>query len=387
MDFMEYKTELQKGEQLFHAGNSAEAEALFVALARKFPEHHETWNNLGVISFARKDFTGATAHFSTGFSLCRTDVDLARNYMQTLVLLHRASEAAAVGHQFVAAGGDEALIRQIVNLLPKTARPTRPAQPALEILSLPAERLHEAFGFAEPPAIPQTNRKTSLDRWKMELNDAPIFRYLYRNFRPRRHLEFGTWQGAGVVYCLEECDATVWTLNLPFGETQSDGSTIYSGKGESFGLDTSLADAWARRLGLPPQEAYRTDSFGFIGRFYLEKQFGNRVCQIYCDSTHWDISNYPEGFFDSVLIDGGHVPDVVLSDTKKALALLRPGGLIMWHDFCPPVRDKFAVVQGVMQGLEQAAPLLRDSLEKLFWIKPSWILAGIKKNVRPNGDA
>lgn len=375
----EYAASLQRGEQFFHAGNITEAEAIFTDLSRSHPQHRWAWNNLGVLSVQRKSFTEAISYFRTGFALCHNDPDLACNYMHTLARLRHWNAAREIGRLFIAAGGSEALIRPILDRLPDDERTARPSAQYLDVSVVPAVRLHEALGFDEPPAIPSANHATPLDRWKMEINDAPIFRYLYRNLHPRRHLEFGTWQGAGVVYCLEECDATVWTLNLPFGENQGDAGMAYSGNGESFGLGTSLADAWARRLGIPAQEAYRTDSFGFIGRFYLEKHLGNRVCQIYCDSTQWDTSNYPEGFFDTILIDGGHAPEVVLSDTRKALPLLRPGGVVMWHDFCPPVRNKFGVVQGVMKGLEQAAPLLSEALEKLFWIEPSWILAGVKK--------
>ncbi len=372
-----YDTLIQRGEQLFKEGKNDEAKAIFSELARDMPARHEAWNNLGVLSYAQKNCAKAEAYLRTALTISPGNVDIIYNLMQVLITLNRNQEAIDAGMTSKNTTKIHNLLTQLSANIHKSKDYT--SQQEFKFCTLSAEHLHKPFGFDEHPIIPHTNRTTPLGQWKMELNDAPIFRYLYRNFRPRRHLEFGTWQGAGVVYCLEECDATVWTVNLPFGEMQSDGSTIYSGKGESFGLDTSLADAWARRLGLPPQDAYRTDSFGFIGRFYLEKQLGNRVCQIYCDSTKWDISNYPEGFFDSVLIDGGHVPDVVLNDTKKALALLRPGGLIMWHDFCPPVHDKFDVVQGVMKGLKQAAPLLEDSLENLFWIEPSWILCGVKK--------
>lgn len=136
----------------------------------------------------------------------------------------------------------------------------------MTVHSVPVNQLHTHLGFSDPLQYPHTSLSKPFSQWRMELDDAPIFRYLYRNFRPRRHLEFGTWQGAGVLYCLEECDAAVWTLNLPFGENLGDAGMAYSGKGESFGLGASLAEEWAQRLGLPIQEAYRTDSFGFIGR-------------------------------------------------------------------------------------------------------------------------
>jgi hypothetical protein len=216
----------------------------------------------------------------------------------------------------------------------------------------------------------------------MEEDDAPILQYLYRVHQPRRHLEFGTWQGWGTVLCLEACEATVWTINLPTGEIRPDGTWAYGQRildatnapcgiiVETYGQDES-----------GPCTYHRTDAEGYIGRFYREKGLNHRVCQILCDSRKWDTSNYPAGFFDSVLIDGGHQPDVVMSDTKKALPLLRSGGLMIWHDFCPlpEIRSQFESVKGVTLGLEPLFPELGIQLERLFWINPSWILVGIKK--------
>ena len=83
------------------------------------------------------------------------------------------------------------------------------------------------------------------------------------------------------------------------------------------------------------QEYHQTDAGLFIGQHYRDAGFGHRVCQIYCDSRDWDTAAYPSDFFDSALIDGGHIEEVVASDTRKALSVTRSGGLIMWHDFCP----------------------------------------------------
>lgn len=211
--------------------------------------------------------------------------------------------------------------------------------------------------------------------WKMELDDQPIFRYLYRNFKPVRHLEFGTWQGEGVAYCLEECDATVWTINLPFGEKTIDGKNVYGYYSE----DLKSLELWSKKIGLVVQDHCYTDNLGFVGWKYLDKNYGNRVCQIYCDSREWDTRNYPESFFDSVLIDGGHHKDIVINDTLKALPLLRSGGIMMWHDYCPPVYEKFECVRGVMDGIKGIELELKKYFNKLYWINPSWILFGIKK--------
>ena len=123
------------------------------------------------------------------------------------------------------------------------------------------------------------------------------------------------------------------------------------------------------------------DAGGYIGHIYREKGLGPRVCQIYCDSREWDTSNYPPDFFDSVLIDGGHQPEVVVSDTRKALQVLRPGGLIVWHDFCPlpEIRSQAESIKGVTKGIEILLPELRAQLKKIRWINPSLILMGVKK--------
>ena len=246
----------------------------------------------------------------------------------------------------------------------------------MNVPAVKVDELHARLGFKSPIDYPATSMHKPLHQWRMEIDDAPIFRYLYRNFRPKRHLEFGTWQGMGARYCLEECDATVWTINLPFGEVLPSGKYAY----KYYDREREEVRRWADRIGWPIDHVERTDGIGFVGRCYLEKNLGHRVCQIYCNSMHWDHSAYPNGFFDSVLIDGGHLPEVVASDTHMALGLLRQGGLILWHDFCPTleVRKLCASPEGVVEAIRQNWDSLRSQTRDLFWIQPSWILAGIR---------
>jgi FkbM family methyltransferase len=235
--------------------------------------------------------------------------------------------------------------------------------------------LHSALNFNRAIEYPLSSQNKPFSRWKMEIDDSPIFRYIYRNFKPMRHLEFGTWQGTGTCYCIEESDATVWTINTPFGETLPTGEIAYAHPPQEL-IDLQN---WAKKTGLPEQKSYRTDCIGFIGRHYLDKGYGARVCQIYCDSREWDISNYPDGFFDTVLIDGGHQEDIVISDTMKAMELVRSGGIIMWHDFCPEALDLFEACRGVDQAVKKLRNSLISQMKTLFWIYPSFILCGIKK--------
>ncbi len=248
-----------------------------------------------------------------------------------------------------------------------------------KITRLPTSALGQLLGSQEAPP-PKSEYK--LDQWQMERNDAPLFRYIYRAHRPLRHLEFGTWQGFGACLCLEESPAKVWTINLPDGETKPDGSWAYSqpfAPGDRTLEGTEIKVFGTNETG--PIVYHRTDSRGFIGRLYRERGLAHRVYQIYCDSRDWDITSYPPDFFDSALIDGGHQTDIVVSDTRKVLAVLRPGGLILWHDYCPhrEIRERFESVQGVTAGIQTLLPELATQLKTLVWIDPSWILLGIKK--------
>jgi len=232
-----------------------------------------------------------------------------------------------------------------------------------------------------PESLPATS-PNSLTEWRMERDDAPIFRFLYRGFRPRRHLEFGTWQGFGTCLCLESSPATVWTINLPDGETLADGRWAYGQRvTDATGTPPGAVTVNYGEDAEGPRTYHRTDASSYIGRFYREKGLGHRVCQIYCDSRAWDTSSYPAGFFDSVLVDGGHQPEVVISDTRKAMALLRPGGLMLWHDYCPQpeVMSGSAVTRDVVGAIASILPELEEQFAHLAWIDPSYILVGIKK--------
>lgn len=239
----------------------------------------------------------------------------------------------------------------------------------MKIKSVRVEDLHEYFGFEEKLLLSKEINAKPLDKWVMEFDDGPIFKYIYRNFKPKRHLEFGTWQGTGTFFCLSECNASVWTINLPFGEKNS-----YS----FLASETFSLNKWAEFSGIN-KENKRTDSIGYIGRFYLEKGLGGRVCQIYSDSRDWDISNYPVAFFDTCLIDGGHTEDIVINDTMKALSLVCSGGLILWHDYCPDVLGKCESVTGVVSAIDKLKEKLEAEMEFFYWIYPSWILIGKKK--------
>lgn len=249
-----------------------------------------------------------------------------------------------------------------------TAAPPAP-DPILDIAHIPANAIRLRLNYADP--LDYKPRTSDLALLRMEFDDSQVLRYLYRNHAPKRHLEFGTWEGQGALCCLEACQATVWSINLRDGEKDGSGRWAYR---RVYNVAQS---------GLPHEGAaiYQTDAGAFIGHLVREAGLGHRLCQIYCDSRAWDISPYPPGFFDSVLIDGGHDPETVRADTRKALILARGGGLVIWHDFCPDpavFERRDCSCHGVIEGLRTIWPEVVDKLADVFWVENTWLLVGVR---------
>ena len=57
-----------------------------------------------------------------------------------------------------------------------------------------------------------------------------------------------------------------------------------------------------------------------------------RIRQLYGDSATFDYASY-KGTCDIVFVDGAHTYDYVKSDTRAAFELVKPGGLVIWHDY------------------------------------------------------
>lgn len=87
----------------------------------------------------------------------------------------------------------------------------------------------------------------------------------------------------------------------------------------------------------------------FTSFLYSGTPVESRITQLFGDSKDLDVSPY-EGRFDLIFVDGSHAYSYVVSDSRKALRMCAPGGLILWHDYRGPRRAK-----GVFRGLNQLA--------------------------------
>jgi predicted O-methyltransferase YrrM/HAMP domain-containing protein len=100
------------------------------------------------------------------------------------------------------------------------------------------------------------------------------------------------------------------------------------------------------------------------GHFYRNTPEAAKVVQLHGDSRTFDYTPYA-GQMDLVFVDGGHTYEMVVNDTRHALTVVKPGGVILWHDFAPKGRDVAAL----------AREFARD--RTLFWIEDTSLLCYI----------
>ncbi|CAN5905641.1 hypothetical protein BH11GEM2_BH11GEM2_36510 [soil metagenome] len=131
--------------------------------------------------------------------------------------------------------------------------------------------------------------------------------------------EFGTCTGK-TTYLLARnapADAEVITLTLPPDQRE----TYVDGVG----------DARGDRIAALKESAF--SSF-----YYQGTPVEARVTQLFADSKTFDETPYL-GKCDLIFIDGAHAASYVESDSRKALRMVKPGGLVFWHDYRGPGRS------------------------------------------------
>ncbi len=69
-----------------------------------------------------------------------------------------------------------------------------------------------------------------------------------------------------------------------------------------------------------------------------------RIHQLLGDSAAFDYSPYRNSC-SLIFVDGSHAYDYALSDTRAALEMVEPGGIVVWHDY--------GIWKGVTEALEE----------------------------------
>jgi predicted O-methyltransferase YrrM len=136
----------------------------------------------------------------------------------------------------------------------------------------------------------------ALNHRVMQPSELQVLSALVRTIRPARIFEFGTCLGFSTLHLAlnspDEC--LVYTLDLPPG------------------LDRTPHDE----------------------RIYGGRRECAKIRELLGDSLEFDFTPY-FGQMDLVFVDGNHAAPFIRSDTKNALKMLSPEGVVVWHDYDP----------------------------------------------------
>ncbi len=164
-------------------------------------------------------------------------------------------------------------------------------------------------------------------------------------WRPERLFEFGTYLGGSALQVAANSEAEIYTLDLPPGEGQ---------------------EVLDKDIDVYPDEP---------GRKFHGTPYESRIHQLYGNSLTFDYSTH-HGLCDMVFVDANHHYEHVCSDTDNALKLVRPGGLVLWHDYAD-------YAPGVMQALDELA----ESGRTLFHIENTSMVVHLVPREVPDESA
>lgn len=169
----------------------------------------------------------------------------------------------------------------------------------------------------------------------VSLTEAAALAALIKLTKAKSIFEFGTYKGVSTTQLALNLpdDGVIYTLDLP------EDHPVY--------IDYSkLASADGMRIVVPEDQAHKVK--------YLK-----------ADSAVFDTAPY-RGKMDLVFVDGYHSYEYVKNDTEKGLDMLRPGGIIAWHD-CEAGRPE------IVRYLKSLSPLpkLVTSTFLAYSVKPS----------------
>jgi SAM-dependent methyltransferase len=157
------------------------------------------------------------------------------------------------------------------------------------------------------PAVEMSLASSAADLrdWSLGVTERLVINAMIRDRGIRDVFEIGTFNG-GTTRMMAEAipaDGRVVTLDLP-----------------PYAFDATQA----------PHEFIGAQ----VGSAFKGSDVEPRITQLLADSKTFDPTPYA-GQFDLVLVDGAHDYEHGIVDSRTALRLVRPGGVILWDDFEP----------------------------------------------------
>jgi predicted O-methyltransferase YrrM len=213
------------------------------------------------------------------------------------------------------------LARAVISIPPRelarsVARLTIEAHASKLLERLPQLELVDVAGSVELTVdlAPRANRHD----WSLGAAEQFFLQAILVGRQVRTAFEIGTFNGCTTKVIAEALpeDGHVTTLDLPptvFDATQNPGGITGAG----------------------------------IGLVYRDSPAAGRITQLLEDSLAFDATPHAEQY-DLVLVDGAHEFRHGVADTRSALRLVAPGGVILWDDFIPRYH---ALVRGICQEM------------------------------------
>jgi methyltransferase family protein len=118
-------------------------------------------------------------------------------------------------------------------------------------------------------------------------------------------------------------------------------------------LAPNSLDVYQPAAGDTADDAYYARAESTCDRFvYTGTPVEGKVVQLYGDSKAFDETPYI-GRCDLIFVDGSHAYSYTQSDSAKALRMIAPGGLILWHDYAggPDARGSFRALNDLATEL------------------------------------
>ena len=160
-------------------------------------------------------------------------------------------------------------------------------------------------GFDETP-ISMVTRQIRNHLWAMPENELMVLSAICQMLKPRTVFEFGTFTGASTLAIASNtpADTKIHTLDIPPKDRKS------------------------HRTGVGSDIPFEFE----IGQAFRQTQWEKKITVHTGDTRQFDVADFQQKV-DLVFIDADHTYPFVKNDTEKAIEMLKPGGLILWHDY------------------------------------------------------
>jgi hypothetical protein len=161
----------------------------------------------------------------------------------------------------------------------------------------------------------------------MPADELMLLCRIVRYRKPSVIFEIGTYLGGTTLQLTANSQAQVYTLDLP---------------------PRDHPDYVKPEIRDPESDVYPDQP----GIRFRQTSYKKRIHQLFGDSLSFDFRPY-HGKVDLVFIDGSHHHEFVLSDSRNALKMVSPRGIVVWHDYASYAPG----VVGVLDKLAKIIPL------------------------------